>query len=952
MNEARADASALLNELCAAAEAQRAELLRAAGPVEDSLYALAEEVERLAMTRVARALLASEIMLALADALGGARERARTRRARAQSLSYAGRFDEALPWGAEAVQIALDADLPVELGWAQLALVHALMGLARYDEARVTVQAARRTFVRAGEFLAAARADASVGGICQKMDDPEAALRHFDRARRLLKDEPVALAQLEANRGLALLSLDDFGGAERAYRAALAAFTQADMAWAAAIVENNLAVLATRQGRLHQALHYFELARRHLDTDAAPAELARVLVEQADALVILGLLSQALHQYKIALPILQKHGQALETAQAQAGIGAALARLGQTDEAERRLRDAVDEFGRLGQAAAQARLNLLRAELALARDDAVLGQRLAAGALERLQDRPAEACAARYQLSRAARAAGDFAVAQAALAKAIPDATALDIAPLLADLLHARGLLHRDDRAHEAALADFRAAVEQVERIRGALQAERFRAAFHGRRLGLYHDLVTTALDAGDGAGVAEAFETVERAKSRALLDMLEGAIDTVEMDVSGEHDPATAALLAELSRQRAELNALYSRLADAQFAAAPERGTSRWRAQIHKHEQQIEALENRLSATRGIVGLYARPVQLREVQARLAPATALVEYFIADDELMAFVLRAEDVHIFRGLCTLAELTEHSERLQFQLRRALRPAQSAARRTQRRGEDAQRALGALHKLLLAPLQGALGGCEGIAFVPHGLVHALPLHALWDGTRYLIQQCPIAYAASAGLFVQSTKAPPTAAPAARPLVIGVADQHAPQIEAEARCVAQTLETDCLLLRGGATTDKVKAAISSAGIVHFACHGHFSAEHPLASGLRLADRWLTVREIYDLRLSGQLVTLSGCETGRNLITAGDELQGLVRAFLAAGAASLLVSLWTVHDESTSNLMLQFYNVLKAERADRGVASALRTAQLEIMQARPHPAHWAPFILVGGI
>lgn len=109
---------------------------------------------------------------------------------------------------------------------------------------------------------------------------------------------------------------------------------------------------------------------------------------------------------------------------------------------------------------------------------------------------------------------------------------------------------------------------------------------------------------------------------------------------------------------------------------------------------------------------------------------------------------------------------------------------------------------------------------------------------------------------------------------------------------------------------ATAARVQAAAPDARLIHFACHGHFSPHDPLGSGLKLADRWLNVREICDLRLRAGLVTLSGCETGRNVVTAGDELQGLSRAFLAAGAAALLVSLWTVQDEAALKLMTDFY------------------------------------------
>jgi CHAT domain-containing protein len=137
-----------------------------------------------------------------------------------------------------------------------------------------------------------------------------------------------------------------------------------------------------------------------------------------------------------------------------------------------------------------------------------------------------------------------------------------------------------------------------------------------------------------------------------------------------------------------------------------------------------------------------------------------------------------------------------------------------------------------------------------------------------------------------------------------------------------------------------------------MIHLACHGRFSASNPLGSGIRLADGWLTVRDIYALRLDADLVTLSGCETGVNLVHAGDELTGLVRGFLAAGCRSVLVSLWRVHDESAMEFMCRFCRHKGVHDSSDSCHNgrSVRLAQLELLDERAHPAFWAPFALVG--
>jgi len=165
-------------------------------------------------------------------------------------------------------------------------------------------------------------------------------------------------------------------------------------------------------------------------------------------------------------------------------------------------------------------------------------------------------------------------------------------------------------------------------------------------------------------------------------------------------------------------------------------------------------------------------------------------------------------------------------------------------------------------------------------------------------------------------------------------------------AEAEHVARVLGVKPVL-GAAATAAWLLADARQFDIIHLACHGRFSPDRPLASGLKLADRWMTVRDIYALRLRASLVTLSGCDTGRAVVSGGDELTGLVRGFFAAGAASLIISLWVVNDEGATDLMADLYDAYQ-----QGVspAAALRGAQRSFLAQEPHPAFWAPFILGG--
>ena len=131
------------------------------------------------------------------------------------------------------------------------------------------------------------------------------------------------------------------------------------------------------------------------------------------------------------------------------------------------------------------------------------------------------------------------------------------------------------------------------------------------------------------------------------------------------------------------------------------------------------------------------------------------------------------------------------------------------------------------------------------------------------------------------------------------------------------------------------------------MHLACHGMFRSDNPMFSSLKLHDGWLTAADVLHLDLAGALVTLSACESARNEVFAGDELIGLTRAFLGAGAATLVASLWLVQDETTLEMMETWYEHLST---GVGRAAALRKAQLALKDKYPHPYFWAPFVLIG--
>lgn len=940
MSAASADPSALLDALAALRPGERPDALRAAGEPDAALLALAAEVQRMASAEAGRALVLADLLAGLADDLGGPAARAEIRSVRAMALAYAGRFDDALAACEEGAAIAESAGMPVAAARSRLGAVHPLASLARYEEALAAGRMARDAFAAAGEGDLEARAEINLGAVHEMADDPRAAIACYDRAASLLGGDPVTLGQLDSNRGLALIALDDYAGAEQAFTAAVERFDREGLAWAAAVAEENLAYLAVRQGRLAAAMRHFERGRRYLEADDAPVHLARLMADQADAFAAIGLPEQALAAWQEVIPDLEARGLAAEAVQARTGAGRLLLRAGRMAEAGEMLAAAAAGASSLGLDLPLARIAALRAELALAAGDFRDAASLAQTAAASLGERPAETLAPRETLARAALAAGDPGAALAEIGAAMPVAVALDLPPALADLHHLRGraLLAAGDGL--AALAAFRDAVRELERVRGALQAERFRAAWLGNRLGLYEDAVAAAI--GQGAdGVAEAFGWIEAARGRALLDALGG--DAALELAPAASDPAERRLLAEMAALRADLEWRYSDAADEAATRSDER-----RAAIRRIEADLAALEDRIAAAGGLAGLYARPLSLVETMEVLPAGAALVEFFAANGRMLAVVVADGHATAFPDLCAAADLAELETWFSFQVHRALAagPAAMATPRGERMTADARRVLGALHDLLIAPLREAIGGATRLIVAPHGPLHGLPVRAFWDGEAHLIERYEIVTVPSASVLGHLSRNDGTGA-SDRAVVAGVADAAAPRIAEEAEAVAAMLPGAQLLLDGEATIAAVTCAARGAGTIHLACHGRFAADAPLASGLKLADGWLTAREIPALGLRARLVTLSGCETGRSAVTGADDLSGLVRAFLAAGAASLIYSLWLADDAATTELMGSVYRYMNDGQS---AVSALRLAQRDLLAKLPHPAFWAAFVFGG--
>ncbi len=353
----------------------------------------------------------------------------------------------------------------------------------------------------------------------------------------------------------------------------------------------------------------------------------------------------------------------------------------------------------------------------------------------------------------------------------------------------------------------------------------------------------------------------------------------------------------------------------------------------------------------------YARDADLWQVQTTpaqpyLTHDTLLVEYFVAGQQVVAFLVAQDTVQARRLSVELSQVQHLTELLRLNFQACSR---SDPQHAIRLITNARWLLHQLHGLLIAPLAENLAAFSKLILVPHGPLHYLPFHAFHDGASFLLEKHEISYLPAASLLAYCYEE--RGAASGRAVFGHSHDGHLPYAREESRSVAALLGAPAYA-EDQATLAAFRAVTSDCHILHLAAHGDFRPDNPLFSGLALADGWLTTLDIFNLHLGASLVTLSACQTGQSVIGGGDELFGLMRAFLYAGAASLVLSLWAVDDRSTGELMTDFYRSLVTGET-KGMA--LRQAQLRFIEGRTldggmaglaytHPYFWAPFFLVG--
>jgi CHAT domain-containing protein/Tfp pilus assembly protein PilF len=499
------------------------------------------------------------------------------------------------------------------------------------------------------------------------------------------------------------------------------------------------------------------------------------------------------------------------------------------------------------------------------------------------------------------------------------------------DILSNVGSAYEQMNDLRQALAYYEQAIAASEDARAAARIEEFKTSLAGGVASTYEHALLIHQRLGQPA---EAFALAERARARTFLDQL----GNNPLDL-GRGDPALLqqeqglrADVAVLDRQVRQIRGEPPEQQDRAALAALD-------AELAAKQREYEALVTRLRLadpeTASLVSVA--PLGLAEVQALLDPDTTLVSYFVTPDQSLAFVVTGD-----RFEAVPLAVKEPDLRAAIDRFRAFRDPADAAPALQQLGD-----------WLVAPLASRLA-TPVVAVVPHGPLHYLPFAALPLGSG-LLGEAQVLYAlpsASVLPFIQAKRKPAADRVLALAQSEGVGLPTLRFADVEAESIAR-LYGGSAITGAAATETAFRAQVAGAGIVHLAAHGELNERSPLFSRIFLGpdaanDGSLTVQDVYGLNLaSADLVVLSACETQLGAQSRGDDVVGLNRAFLYAGAPSVIASLWAVNDQATAVLMAAFYREL---RAGASKAAALQRAQAETRAQYPHPYYWAAFVLTG--
>jgi len=521
------------------------------------------------------------------------------------------------------------------------------------------------------------------------------------------------------------------------------------------------------------------------------------------------------------------------------------------------------------------------------------------------------------------------------------------------------------------ALKNYKNSISIIEGARSAIEIEELKASYLGtdKRIEAYNNLIDLLVHLNISESITsyknDAFNYLEKEKARAFLDSLEVS----EVNISQGID-------IKLSYQEKQLNNeitnLYKKLVIPELTIEQKKEINE---KLQNYEDQLEKLKREIrAASPAYANLkYPKIITLKEAQDYLLDdKTAFFAYTIGKESSYGFAITKNDLKIFP----------------ISLRKDIQNKVSAYLKAITDRENHDFHLGfELYSELVRP--GLDRNVKRIFFIPDDILYFLPFETLQterNSKQWLVNNFTVGYAPSLSSLREIVKRERQNEKKPNKDLLAFGDPAYGNNEfenskndifqnfysssafkffrlrysgVEVQKIASLFKKNKeeIYLREKASEQEIKKLnLDNFKIIHFAAHGLIDSQKPARSAIVLSlnqdsqeDGFVQMREIYNMRMNADLVVLSACQTGLGQFIRGEGIEGLSRAFFYAGASSVLMTLWSVNDQASSQLMETFYRHL---RSSTSIMEALQKAKLEMIQSKSfsHPYYWAGFVITG--
>jgi len=778
--------------------------------------------------------------------------------------------------------------------------------------------------------------------------DQIAARDQYDRALAVSEKRGDVGGAMRALSGLASIyyEMGRLNASNDAYRRGIEILSQLDEPSDEIALRSNLATNLMDMGRYGEALDQLTICEQILKEHPDPMRQASVHSDRAQLYATIGELDRARDEVLAYLKLARELDVPRFEVEALSQLGSLYYSLGAYDRALASAEKAI-EMGEAENLVANVRVaSIVAGDAALLMNDPDKAMTFykKALAIDEKSESGGMVLADNYGIASALAWKGDVEEARKHFRTIIPEAEVAGFTSLQISGLTAMGHTFEADNPDSAEFY-YEAALAIVDQSREDLGGAATRTGFlSGERRRMYEEVARyyATLAHTDLRWSEKAFWTMERAKARGLLDLM-------EQSVSAESSPEEEAILDKL------------------YSLAAEKPDATKEIQ-ELEEHYLKVRDDRVRGSIGSLESKNTIASMDDVRKTLAKGTVMLSYALGDTSSLLWVID-RDGHSVHTIADRHALGKDVLRLRDAIGRP-GAGDEVLRKTAR----------SLYQSLIEPVEGNIAGRKKLIVVPDGVLFEVPFEILmtedpngggWENQPFLARTAAPLYAPSASVFVELTRSEDRGKHQLELLALGDPDFSLfeseetlgalPYTRAEVLAISANVKDDRkkVLLGNEANEAELKDKLRSGSprVLHLATHGIVDPFEPASSNVVLCpdaqgreDGYLYTLEILALPMDVGLVVVSACESARGQVSRSEGVVGLSRAFIASGAEGLVASLWAVSDESSAELMKEFYNSMLDDK--RTAAMALNDARLALIQHPDyaHPFYWSPFIMIG--